>query len=102
MNWLKNYLQDFPTHPATVATGLVLIFFFGMVIVVRLAMGLVMPSGYDNWMWALIAIAGVSTAGGIGKRLTDVQYVEAKAKGAPKVVTGGPTTVTTETPIPSQ
>ena len=78
MNWLKNYLQDFPTHPATVATGLTLFFLTGIVVLVRLALSMDFPQGYDNWIWALLAAIGVSTIGGIGKRATDINLALAK------------------------
>lgn len=96
MNWLKNFLQDFPTHPATVATGLTLFLLTGLIVMVRLAMGRDFPTGYDSWIWALLAAIGVSTIGGIGKRMTDIGYVNAKKTEPPSITTGGPTTVKTD------
>jgi len=78
MNWLKSYLQDFPTHPATVATGLTLFLLTGLIVMVRLMLGKDFPTGYDNWVWALLAAIGVSTIGGIGKRATDINLALAK------------------------
>jgi len=100
MNWLKTNLQDFPTHPATVVSGLTMILLFGLVVIVRLALGMAFPDGYDTWIWALVAVAGVSTAGGIGKRLTDIGYVTAKNTGPP-VNVAAPSTVTVQPNAPT-
>ena len=88
---MKKWLQDFPTQNATVVTALLLILLFGLVVVVRLGYGEPFPANYDNWIWALVALSGVSTAGMVGKRLSDVSY---KAAGQPSVNVGGPSTVT--------
>ena len=50
VNWLKSYLQDFPTHPATVATGLTLFFLFGVVAwyFVRVALPAATTTGYGR------------------------------------------------------
>jgi len=45
MTWLKNWLQDFPTHPATVFVGLIVFLITGLVFAVRLARGLDFPAG---------------------------------------------------------
>lgn len=77
MKWLDN----FPTHNATVAGGIFVFVLTGIIIAVRLAKGLDFPAGYDFWIGAVIATIGVTTAGGIGKRLTDIGYVQAKNTG---------------------
>ncbi len=87
---MKAWLSDFPTQSATVVTALLLILLFGLVVVVRLAFGESFPDNYDNWIWALVALSGVSTAGMVGKRLSDIGY---KAAGQPSVNVGGPSTI---------
>lgn len=78
---LKAYLGDFPSHNASVAVALFLILETGLVVLIRLALGLIFPDGYDTWIYALVGLAGVNVAGLIGKRLSDKAYVEAKAAG---------------------
>lgn len=75
---VKQWLADFPTHPATVATGLTVFLAMSIVVIVRLALGKDFPSGYDNYIWAVLAAIGVSTVGGIGKRATDINLALAK------------------------
>lgn len=97
---IKRFAQDFPGQGATVATGLFLILAFGSVVVVRFALGLVFPEGYDGWLWFLGGLVGVSTAGMVGKRLTDRELARIKAGGPSTTVnadtanvTGGPVEV---------
>jgi hypothetical protein len=104
MNWLKRYLTDFPTHPATVAVSLLLILLLGLVLIVRIAMGLVMPDGYDQWLWVLVSLTGVAGAVGIGRRLTDMDYAAVKAGAVQptQVNVASPSSVTvTETAKPA-
>ena len=75
---IKAFAQDFPTQGGSVVVALILIFFTGLTIIVRLALGMKFPDGYETWIWALIALAGVTTAGMVGKRATDYGYVKAK------------------------
>jgi hypothetical protein len=79
MNWLKKYLADFPTHQATVFVALTAIALLTIVVVVRLALGLIFPDGYDTYIWMLAALCGVTGAWGVGKRLTDYDYAAIKA-----------------------
>lgn len=84
---IKSYLSDFPSHNASTALALLLIFETGLVVLIRLALGLVFPGNYETWIWALIALAGVNVAGLGLKRFSDVDYVKEKAKGkAPPLV----------------
>lgn len=87
---LKGWLQDFPGQNGGVVTALLLIIITGLVVIVRLALGLVFPDGYDTWIWALIALAGVNVVGMVGKRFTDINYKQA---GTSPVNVEGPSTV---------
>lgn len=78
---IKSYLADFPSHNASTALALILIFETGLVVLIRLALGLVFPDNYETWTWALVALAGVNVAGLGVKRFTDDKYVAAKAAG---------------------
>ncbi len=78
---VKLWLQDFPSHNATVALAIVLIFETGLVVLIRLALGLVFPDNYEIWVYSLVGLAGVNAFGLVGKRFTDDRYVEAKARG---------------------
>jgi hypothetical protein len=69
MNRLKAYLQDFPTHGATVAVALVLTLSTGIIIEVRLALGWPFPD-YSDWLLFLAGLCGTTTIGMIGKRAT--------------------------------
>ena len=77
----------------TVVTALCLILPFGLIVCGRLALGLPFPDNYDTWIWALVALAGVTTAGMGIKRATDIGYVTAKNTGPP-VNVAAPSTVT--------
>lgn len=94
MSRLKNFLQDFPGTNATVAAAIVLVLLTGLIVCAKLALGQPFPSGYDTWIWALVALCGVNVAGVVGKRLTDVEY---KKAGTSPVTVGGPSTVTVAT-----
>lgn len=85
---IKSLMGDFPTQGGGVVVALTLIFFTGLVIIVRLALGTKFPDGYETWIWALIALAGVTTAGMIGKRATDFRFKQA----------GNPSPVNVEAP----
>lgn len=74
MKWLDN----FPTHNATVAAGIFVFVLMGMVIAARLALGLVFPDGYTPWIAAVVTAMGVATAGGFAKRATDINLALAK------------------------
>lgn len=78
---IKSYLSDFPSHNASTSLSLILIFETGLVVLIRLALGLIFPDGYDTWVYSLVGLAGVNVAGLIGKRATDDKYVAAKATG---------------------
>lgn len=71
---MKKWLSDFPTHNGAVVTALVLILGTGLTVIGKLILGQVFPDGYDTWIWALVALAGVNVAGMIGKRATDREY----------------------------
>lgn len=90
---MKRWLQDFPTHNGSVVLALCLIALTGLIVCVRLIRGANFPDGYDTWIWALIALAGVNAAGLGIKRATDASY---KAAGTPTVETKGSTTVNVE------
>ncbi len=92
LNWFKSYAQDFPTQGGGVVVALGLIAGTGLIVMVRLAFGKDFPTGYDTWIWALVALAGVTTAGMIGKRATDIDYQIAKNAAPP-----APTPITTTT-----
>lgn len=87
---LKGWLQDFPATSAGHVAAISLILLTGIVVAVRLARGLTFPDGYDGWLVFLATLAGVSTAGMIGKRVSDVAY---KAAGTSPVNVAGPSTV---------
>lgn len=91
---IKAFAQDFPTQGGSVVVALILIFFTGLTIIVRLALGMKFPDGYETWIWALIALAGVTTVGMVGKRATDYGYV--KAKNPSPVNVEAPSTVNVE------
>jgi hypothetical protein len=94
---LNSALREFPGTNAGHASALLLILSFGIIVDVRLSRGLPFPDGYDAWLIFLATLAGLSTGGMIGKRITDVSY---KAAGTPPVTVGGPSTVTVEAPAP--
>lgn len=91
---IKGYLADFPSHNAATALALVVFFETALIVLIRLALGLIFPEGYDTWIWALVGMAGVNVAGLIGKRATDWGYVKAKA-GSPAVTVEGDATINT-------
>ena len=91
---MPKWLDVFPTHNATVVAGIFVFVITGIVIAVKLALGQVFPEGYTPWITAIVAVAGVTTVGGIGKRLTDSAYVTAKNSGPPAPATN----VTVEAP----
>lgn len=101
---IKSYLADFPSHNAATALAMVLIFETGLVVLIRLALGLIFPDGYDTWIWALVGLAGVNVAGLGLKRFSDDKYVAAKAAAkagtAPAVNVQGDATITAERPVP--
>lgn len=90
MTGIKGFLVDFPTANGRIVSTILLIWFTGIVVAVRLALGEAFPDGYDTWLWVLVILAGVDSAHVVGKRLSDFRY---KAAGTPAVETGGPTTV---------
>jgi hypothetical protein len=92
---MKAWLQDFPATNAGHALALLLVLFTGLVVTVRLALGRVMPDGYGEWFMLLGALAGVSTIGTIGKRLSDIDY---KKAGTSPVTVEAPSTVTVTAP----
>jgi hypothetical protein len=95
VNWLKNLLADpFPGQNAGVAVALLLILLTGLVVVVRLALGLIFPDGYDSWLILIGTLAGIYT-GGMGlKRVTDVEYKKAGQTVPSPVTVQAPSTVT--------
>lgn len=96
---LNSALKDFPGTNAGHATALVLILSFGIIVDVRLSRGLAFPDGYDAWLIFLATLAGLSTGGMIGKRITDVSY---KAAGPSPVTVEAPSNVTvTQQPAPA-
>lgn len=101
---IKAFLSDFPSHNASTALALVLIGETAIVVLIRLALGLVFPDNYETWIWALVALAGVNVAGLGLKRFSDVDYmkekVKAKQAGAAGVTVEGDASITTERPVP--
>lgn len=95
MSRLKNFLQDFPGTSAGHAVAVLLILLFGLVATVLLALGRVFPDGYDPYLVFLATLAGVSTAGMVGKRLSDVNY---KAAGPTPITVEGPSNVNVAAP----
>lgn len=91
---MKAWLSDFPGHNASVAIALALIGLTGLIVCLRLGLGLVFPDGYDGWLMLLGALAGVNVAGLGIKRATDFRY---KAAGTAAVNVEGPSNVTVET-----
>jgi hypothetical protein len=63
-------LDEFPTHVATVLVALGLIIPTGALVLIRMARGLPALEGYGDWYIFLGSLAGVTTLGMIGKRLT--------------------------------
>ena len=96
MGALKQFMQDFPTQGGGTVVALTLIFLTGIAVVFRLLMGQPFPQGYDTWIWALVVLSGVSTAGMVGKRMTDHRLAEIKTHGPSKVNVEGPSDVTVE------
>lgn len=75
---LKDFLKDFPTHPASVVTALALILAFGVVVLNKLVLGQPIPDSYEFFMWGMIALAGVNVGGLAVKRFSDYRYREIK------------------------
>jgi hypothetical protein len=97
MNRLKEFLGDFPNQNGAVVTGLFLILTTGLVVDVMLILGKPFPDGYDTWIWALIALAGVNVVGMIGKRATDIELAKAKNPPTVEAASTVTTAVTTST-----
>lgn len=101
---IKAYLADFPSHNASTGLALILIGETAIVVLIRLALGLVFPDNYDTWIWALVGLAGVNVAGLGLKRFSDVDYmkekVRAKQAGGSGVNVEGNANITTEQPVP--
>lgn len=97
---VKDFVRDFPHQGGTTVVALILILAFGVVVVVRFALGKIFPDGYEGWMIFLATLAGVATGGMIGKRATDFRY-KAAGQNSPSTVvnadsasvTGGPVEV---------
>lgn len=98
MKW--KLLENFPTHQATVFVALTAISLLTIVVVVRLALGLIFPDGYDTYVWMLAALCGVTGAWGVGKRLTDFDYAAIKAGQAPPVKVETQSTTVVAAPAP--
>lgn len=92
---LKEFLADFPNQNGTVVAAIFLIMITGLTVVIRLALGLIFPAGYDTWIWALVGLAGVNVLGMVGKRATDINYITAKAS-QPQITVEAPSTVKVE------
>jgi hypothetical protein len=75
---IKLFLQDFPTHSAQVATALILILGFGIVVLNKLVLGHDIPESFDAFMWGMIALAGVNVGSMAVKRFSDYRYREIK------------------------
>jgi hypothetical protein len=75
---IKLFLQDFPTHSAQVATALILILGFGIVVLNKLVLGHEIPESFDAFMWGMIALAGVNVGSMAVKRFSDYRYREIK------------------------
>lgn len=97
MDWFKRVAQDFPTQGGGAVVALTLIFLTGLAVIVRLVLGAPFPAGYETWIWALVALSGVSAAGMVGKRMTDHHLAEIKARGPSPVNVEAPSDVTVET-----
>jgi hypothetical protein len=105
---VKVWLQDFPTHAATVVAGLVLALSTGVPVLARMSLGMTMPDGYGDWFLFVAALCGVAMAGFGVKRFSDDRYVEAKTRGklaaaatmaaasAPTTLVQGDATITQE------
>ena len=96
MNALKQFMNDFPTQGGGTVVALTLIFLTGLAVIVRLILGEPFPQGYDTWIWALVVLSGVSTAGMVGKRMTDHTLARIKSHGPSKVNVEAPSDVTVE------
>lgn len=95
---LKEFLSDFPNQNGAVVAAIFLIILTGLTVVIRLALGLAFPDGYDTWIWALVGLAGVNVLGMVGKRATDINYITAKTQSpAPQVTVEAPSTVKVDT-----
>lgn len=92
---LKIFLADFPNQNGAVVAAIILILLTGLTVVIRLALGLVFPDGYDTWIWALVGLAGVNVLGMVGKRATDINYINAKSA-QPQITVEAPSTVKVE------
>lgn len=84
---IREWIDKFPTHQATVIVALTSISLVTIVTVTRLALGLVFPDGYDTYLWMLAALCGVTGAWGVGKRLSDYDYAAIRAGKPPSPVT---------------
>ncbi len=94
MNALKAWLQDFPGQNAGVVVALFLILLTGFIVDLRLFLGKAFPDGYDSWLILLGSLAGVTTLGMVGKRLSDIEYKKAGQTPASPVTVQAPSTVT--------
>lgn len=96
MNGLKGWLSDFPTANGRVVATIVIMLATAAVVIVRLVLGAPFPSGYDTWLWVLVAMAGVDSAHVVGKRLSDFRYKQAGT--SPVTVEAAAGNVTVEAP----
>ena len=97
VNRFRELAQDFPTQGGAAVVGLALFFLTGLAVVYRLARGADFPNGYEFWIGALVAMSGITTAGMVGKRMTDYRLAEIKTRGPSPVNVEAPSDVTVET-----
>lgn len=70
MSW--KWLAQLPNTQAMLATGILLALATGTRVV---AIGWEPP---ETWLWFIAALCGIATGGVLGKRMTDIEYAEAK------------------------
>lgn len=87
---IKKWLEDFPTHNGMVVVALLMIIETGLIVDIRLALGMPFPTGYEWWGYTLLGLAGVNVAGLGIKRATDFRFKAAGTmEGAEKIMREG-------------
>lgn len=88
MNWLKRFLQDFPTTNGRIVLTLVVV---TGTAVRYLGWGVpqkqgIVADGWTEWLVFLAALAGIDVGQYLGKRFSDTNYATAKNLSSPPSV----------------
>jgi hypothetical protein len=99
---MTSWIEKFPWTKVTVCVGVAGIVVFTLIAAVRLALGLVFPTGYEPLLYSLVALASAGGAIAIGKRATDYTLAAIKTGDAQTIasVVGPPKIPDSDAPTP--